>query len=175
MRNQINIPGMYDVTLLLCVIWFVCILLCWKEILETWQKGRWSPCIQAERRVFRWSYLELYGHRRDRLLQVPADHQSAYSSYSQQPGRQAESGCAAASISGSESCESSLFCLLTEDALSPLSLYVPLLPSSLPLFVSPTTALFGGSVFLWKLGNNLCLLDKSTNVFLCFEIGVLLL
>lgn len=79
-----------------------------------------------------------------------------------------ESGCAAASISGSESSESSAFCLLTEDALSPLSLYGPPLPSSLTLFVSPTTALFGGSVSLWNLGSNLCLLDKTTNVFLCF-------
>lgn len=75
--------------------------------------------------------------QRDRLLQVAADHQSACSSLSQRPGHQVESGFAAASISGSEGCESSLFRLLTEDALSPLSLYGPLLPSSLPLFVSP--------------------------------------
>lgn len=67
--------------------------------------------------------------------------------------------------------ESSAVRLLTEAALSPLSLYGPLLPPSLPFFVSPTTALFGGSVFLLNLGTILCILDKTANVFLSFWNG----
>lgn len=162
------------VSLLICGIWFFCTCsFVEKNLRKVTEEETNSLHISMPEEeflmiIFSFSFMVMEtgpSSQRDRLLQVAADHQSAYSSLSQHPGHQVESGCAAASISGSESCESSVFCLLTEDALSPLSLYGPLLPTSLPLFVSPTTALFGGSVFLWNLGNNLCLLDKTTNVF----------